>query len=76
MTELSHRFSRKSIGLLVVLLAGSLSAAQTSNLLGWLDPDGKPLPFQSNVEVEEFLRTAEIVSRERVGAGLNNPLKV
>ena len=76
MTELSHRFSRKSIGLLVVLLAGSLSAAQTSNLLGWLDPDGKPLPFQSNVEVEEFLRTAEIVSRERVCAGLNNPLKV
>ncbi len=76
MTKLSHRFSRTSIGLLVVLLAGSLSAAQTSNSLGWLDPDGKPLPFQSYVEVEEFLRTAEIVSRERVGEGLNRILKV
>jgi len=76
MTELSHHFSRKSIGLLVVLLAVSLSAAQTSNSLGWLDPDGKPLPFQSNEGVEEFLRTAEIVSRERVGAGINNPYKV
>ena len=71
MTKLVHRFSRNSIGLLVVLLAGSLSAAQTSNSLGWLDPDGKPLPFQSYVEVEEFLRTAEIVSRERVDEGLN-----
>ena len=76
MTELSHHFSRKSIGLLVVLLAGSLSAAQTSNSLGWLDPDGKPLPFSSYEEVEEFLRTAEIVSRERVGEGINNPYKV
>ncbi len=76
MTTLPHRLPRKSIGLLVVLLAGSLSAAQTSNPLEWLDPDGKPLPFQSNLEVEEFLRTAEIVSRERVGAGLNNPLRV
>jgi len=71
MTKLVHRFSRNSIGLLVVLLAGSLSAAQTSNSLRWLDPDGKPLPFQSYVEVEEFLRTADIVSRERVDEGLN-----
>jgi len=76
MTKLVHRFSRNSIGLLVVLLAGSLSAAQTSNSLGWLDPDGKPLPFQSYVEVEEFLRTAEIVSRERVDEGLNRFQKV
>ena len=81
MLDLLNRFSRKSrglgeIGLLVVFLAVSSSLAQTSNSLGWLDPDGKPLPFQSNEEVEEFLRTAEIVSRERVGAGLNNPLKV
>ncbi len=47
-----------------------------SSSLSWLDPDGKPLPFQSNVEVEEFLQTAEIISRERVGEGLNNFLKV
>ena len=76
MTTLVHRFSRNSIGLLVVLLAGSLSAAQTSNSLGWLDPDGKPLPFQSYVEVEEFLRTADIVSRERIDEGLNRFQKV
>jgi len=76
MMELSHRFSRKSIGLLVVLLAGSLSVAQTAESLGRLDPDGKPLPFGSYEEVEEYLRTAEIVSSKRVGEGINNPLEV
>jgi len=76
MTRRFHHFSQKILAFLFVLVAGSMSAAQTSNSLGWLDPDGKPLPFQSNEEVEEFLRTAEIVSRERVGSGLNNPLKV
>ena len=76
MTELPHYFSRKSIGLLVVLLAGSLSVAQTASSLGRLDPDGKPLPFGSFEEVEEYLRTAEIVSSKRVGEGINNPLVV
>ena len=81
MLELLNRFSRKSrglgeIGLLVVFLAVSLSLAQTSSSLGWLAPDGKLLPFVSNEEVEDFLRTAEIVSQKRIGAGINNPLKV
>ena len=68
--------SRKFLPFLILLLAGSLSPAQTSHLQWFVDPDGRPLPFHSNEEVEEFLRTAEIVSRERVGTGLNNPLKV
>jgi len=80
MLELLNRFSRKSrglgeIGLLVVFLAVSLSLAQTSSSLGWLAPDGKLLPFVSNEEVEDFLRTAEIVSQKRIGAGINNPLE-
>ncbi len=70
------RISRTLITFLVLLLAGSLSSAQTAHLQWFVDPDGKPLPFQSNEEVEEFLRTAKIVSTKRVGAGLNNPLKV
>ncbi len=70
------RFSRTFITFLVLFLAGSLCPAQTAHLQWFVDPDGKQLPFESNEEVEEFLRTAEIVSRERVGAGLNNPLKV
>ena len=77
MTQRIHHFSRKWLAFLIVLLAVSLSVvAQTSHLQWFVDPDGNPLPFQNNEEMEEFLRTAEIVSRERVGSGLNNPLKV
>jgi hypothetical protein len=39
-------------------------------------PDLQPLPFDSQEEVEEFLRTAEIVSQKHIGEGINNPLKV
>ena len=50
--------------------------SSSSSSLSWLGPDGEQLSFRSNQEIEEFLRTAEIVSRERVGEGINNPLKV
>ncbi len=49
---------------------------KSSSSLSWLGPDGEQLSFRSNEEIEEFLRTAEIVSRERVGEGINNPLRV
>ena len=48
----------------------------TTNFPVWRGPDGKPLPFQSHEEIKEFLRTAEVTSKERVGEGINNPLKV
>jgi hypothetical protein len=37
----------------------------------WLGPDGDPLPFQTDDEVLEFLRTAEVVGRRTVEAGIN-----
>ncbi len=49
---------------------------KSSPSLSWLGPDGEQLPFRSNEEIEEFLQTADIVSRKRVGEGINNPLKV
>lgn len=77
MTGRFHHLSRKASGFLLVLLALSLNvAAQTSPLQWFVDPERIPLPFQSNEELEEFLRTAEVVSKKRVGAGINNPLKV
>ena len=70
MTRRFHNFSQIALTFLLVLLTASLSVvAQTSHLQWFVDPDGKPLPFQSNEELEEFLRTAEIVSKKRVGAG-------
>jgi len=74
--------SRDSIQLIATRISSNpLSGLEvleqkSSSSLSWLGPDGEQLSFRSNEEIEEFLRTAEIVSRERVGAGLNNPYKV
>ena len=42
----------------------------------WMGVDGKPLPFENDQEVIEFLRTARVVSQERVGLGVNGIAKV
>jgi hypothetical protein len=42
----------------------------------WTDPDGKPLPFGSDAELLEFLRTAEVRSKERLSGGVTFPTKV
>lgn len=43
---------------------------------GWLDPDGQPLPFASHEQLEEFLRTANVVSSEDIGTGITLPKKL
>ena len=58
------------------LLQDSSSPQPTTELSVWRGPDGKPLPFQSHEEIKEFLRTAEVISKERIGEGINNPLKI
>ena len=42
----------------------------------WLGPDGSPLPFQTDEEALEFLRTARKVKAKRVGEGITNPWKI
>ncbi len=37
----------------------------------WIGPEGAPLPFRGDAEVEEFLATAEVVSRKRIQDGIN-----
>jgi hypothetical protein len=39
----------------------------------WLDAGGEPVPFQSDDEILEFLRTATVVGRERIPTGVNRP---
>ncbi|MDA2927930.1 metallophosphoesterase, partial [Acidobacteria bacterium AH-259-G07] len=51
-------------------------ATPATNTRVWLDPDGKSLPFRTHEQATEFLRTARVVSKRRVGKGINNPLKV
>ncbi|MEE8350131.1 MAG: hypothetical protein V3R94_11195 [Acidobacteriota bacterium] len=57
-------------------LAGLEIIGKTSSSFSMVGPNEQPLPFQSQEEVEEFLRTAEIVSKKHIGEGINNPLKV
>ena len=42
----------------------------------WVDPDGKPLPFQSEEELLVFLRTAEVKSQKHLSTGVTFPTKV
>ena len=42
----------------------------------WLGADGEPLPFQTDEEILDFLRTADVVSIEDIPIGVTNPRKV
>ncbi len=42
----------------------------------WKGEDGQILPFETESEILAFLRTANVVSKKRVGSGVNNPWKV
>jgi hypothetical protein len=42
----------------------------------WLDAEGEPLPIQSDADILEFLRTATVVSRQRIPIGVNRPEKL
>jgi hypothetical protein len=42
----------------------------------WRDVEGNPLPFQSDEEIEEFLRTATVESTEKIPVGVTGPRKV
>jgi hypothetical protein len=42
----------------------------------WLDSDGKPLPFATDAELLEFLRTADVKSEKHLSTGINFPLKL
>ncbi len=41
----------------------------------WLDPEGKPLPFTSDEEVMEFLRTARLIRFTEIPEGVTQPRK-
>jgi len=42
----------------------------------FFDVDGKPLPFKTDAELLEFLRTAEPISETHLSGGINFPRKV
>ncbi|MEE8585422.1 MAG: hypothetical protein V3T83_11270 [Acidobacteriota bacterium] len=42
----------------------------------WLDPNGQPLPFQSDEQALDFLRAAEVTDKRPVGSGVGGAQKV
>jgi hypothetical protein len=42
----------------------------------WSDPDGKLLPFKTDEELLEFLRTAEVRKEKELSTGITRPLKL
>jgi hypothetical protein len=54
--------------LVTVLTAGSTAAVAD---VPYLDADGNPLPVGSEEEVLDFLRSARVVSKEKLGEGTN-----
>jgi hypothetical protein len=42
----------------------------------WRDPEGNPLPFKSDEEVMQFLKSAKVVASKDVGTGINRIRKL
>jgi hypothetical protein len=42
----------------------------------WLDIHGDPLPFQTDAEIESFLRTAEVTDSTFLGEGITRPRRL
>lgn len=64
---------------LVAALVGAVSAAAQSTLgepVPWKNRAGEALPFQSDAEILEFLRTAEITAVEDLEVGITDPRRV
>jgi hypothetical protein len=51
-------------------------AAAPAAAMRWTDPEGKPLPFQSEDELLVFLRTADVKSEKELSGGITFPIKL
>ncbi|MEE8367370.1 MAG: hypothetical protein V3S30_03555 [Thermoanaerobaculia bacterium] len=62
----------------LILLAASAFAVAPNSVASplWLDANGEPLPFASEDEILDYLRSARIVDRKRIDAGINRPYKM
>lgn len=67
------------VSLLIITLIGfsavNLGASVLKNHT-WVDADQTPLPFQSDEEIEDYLKKAEIKRTQRLPNGITNPKKV
>jgi len=60
---------------LVALSSGDARVAHAESPTGidgyiWLDVNDEPLPFQDDATIQEWMRSAKVISREKVGRGI------
>jgi hypothetical protein len=60
---------------IAALKVGSAENLSNSSYL-WLDPNGDPVPFKTNEEMEDFLRTANVLKKKELSSGITKPWKV
>lgn len=66
----------KALLLLIVMLAAAASAAEPGSERRWVGPDGAVLPFRTDEEALDFLRSAEVVASERIHKGVGGARKL
>lgn len=68
----------RTIAVFLLLALAMTAAAQQSPApyRPWIGPDGQPLPFHSDAEVLDFLRTADVISEKNISNGVTVPRKV
>ncbi|UCF38643.1 MAG: hypothetical protein JSU96_07350 [Acidobacteriota bacterium] len=66
------------LAVLVLLPFSSIYASESDNgqSLNWIGPEGSVLPFKTYAEIEDFLRSAQITSVEKIKVGINETKKV
>ncbi len=72
----NHQRALTTWWVLLLVVCASVAAEETAAAGRWLGPDGEPLPFVTEDEVEEFLRKARVVEQKVVTTGVNRPLKL
>ncbi len=61
------------MALLLAVLVPAVHAQSDDGRRPWYDADGRELPFRTDAELIEFLRTAPITGSRMLSGGINNP---
>ena len=60
----------------IVLYGASFGVAGPGESQVWLGPDGSPLPYKTRDQIEDALRTADVISMELINIGIAGARKV
>jgi hypothetical protein len=64
--------------ILFLLTSSGIAAARDGRVMPcvWIGPDDQPLPFKTYSEIEDFLSSARVLSKETIPVGVTKPEKL